>query len=184
LIEIESARLRLVPLDFRLLTLWNTEGRNKMEAILGLIPSQWIVDELYEVETKDALQNFWIPQTKQNPDTFFWNTNWEIVLIDKKLSIGGIGFAGLPYNGSTSIGYMIDQKFHKQGFATEALDTLLNWAFMDPTLKIIKADTPKDNFASQKVLLNNGFKCIGEGTAEHTQSIEVFHWQIDRSDFQ
>ncbi|MES2796858.1 MAG: GNAT family N-acetyltransferase [Bacteroidota bacterium] len=180
LIEIESNFLRLIPLDNRLLTIWNTEGRHQMEIILGLNPSDWEVDFLHETETKNALQNFWIPQTHLNPDNFYWYSNWEIVLIETNSSIGGIGFAGFPEKGSTVIGYTIDKKFHNRGFATEALNCLLDWAFMDPTLKIVLADTPIDNYPSQKVLIKNGFKRIGEGVDEDTQTIQVYHWAKNR----
>ena len=180
MIEIESARLRLIPLDYRLLAVWDKEGRNSMETILGLMPSKWEVDTFYEAETKDALQNFWMPETLKNPANFFWFTNWDIVLMDKNLSIGGIGFGGMPIDGTTSVGYMIDQQYQQKGLATEALNCLLDWAFLDPSLKTVLADTPKDNLASQKVLLKNGFLHVGEGTAEHTQTLDVFHWKKTR----
>jgi [ribosomal protein S5]-alanine N-acetyltransferase len=182
LIEIASNRLKLIPLDHYLLEIWRTDGRNAMENILKLNKSNWEVDDLYEAETHDALQNFWIPQTILNPIDFFWFTNWEIVLIDQNLSIGGIGFAGSPHNGSTSIGYMIDKKFQNKGYATEALGCLVAWAFLDPSLKKILADTPKDNFASHKVLSKNRFIQIGEGIAEHTQTLEVFNWEKEKSE--
>jgi [ribosomal protein S5]-alanine N-acetyltransferase len=176
MIQIESERLKLIPLDYQLLSIWDSEGRHSMEKKLGLAPSSWEVDEFYEAETKDAIQNFWMPKTKENPDQFYWFTNWEIVLTKKNISIGGIGFVGSPYLGTTSIGYLIDNKFQRNGFATEALACLLEWAFLDPSLKTVLADTPKQNLASQKVLQKNSFLKTGEGIAEHTKTLEVFNW--------
>ena len=70
------------------------KGREELEKLLKLQPNQWqIADPLTIAETADALENFWIPQTKLNPENFYWFTNWEIVLTSQNISIGGIGFA-------------------------------------------------------------------------------------------
>jgi [ribosomal protein S5]-alanine N-acetyltransferase len=179
MLEISSSRLQLIPLDHHLLTLWHTQGRNVMEQKMGLNPSDWQITDLYQRETIDALENYWLPMTNENFIDFMWFTNWEIVLKDQNLSIGGIGFAGLPdQEGKTMTGYMIDAKFHQQGFATEALACLLEWGKMDTNLKIVNADTPIDNIGSQKVLVNNGFVKIGQSQVEHTEVLEVYNWQL------
>jgi ribosomal-protein-alanine N-acetyltransferase len=183
LIDLISNRLTLIPLDHHLLSIWKEKGRTELEHILNLRPNHRKVDDLATAETEDALENFWLPQTAQYPDNFFWFTNWEIIHKEQKISIGGIGFAGYPDDGKTSIGYMIDEKFQNKGFATEALNCLLDWAFMDPALKTVQADTPKDNFPSQKVLSKNGFEKTGEGEVEHTQILQVFHWAKQNPNF-
>jgi [ribosomal protein S5]-alanine N-acetyltransferase len=180
LIEIESLRLLLVPLDHRLLSIWYENGREAMTQKLQLKSMEWEAEPIFLAETADALENFWIPQTKKFPDNFFWYTNWEIVLKNENVSVGGIGFAGYPDEGNTQIGYFVDKKFRNLGIATEALNALLDWGFMDPSLKTVLADTEKHNIDSQKVLIKNGFKIIGEGQAEHTQIMEVFHWEKPR----
>jgi RimJ/RimL family protein N-acetyltransferase len=50
------------------------------------------------------------------------------------------------------VGYFIDQKFRGLGIASEALDALKSWAFQDPDLILLRAESPVDNLASQKVL--------------------------------
>jgi ribosomal-protein-alanine N-acetyltransferase len=180
LIEIESDRLILIPLDHRLLSVWFEKGRLPMTEQLKLNQSIWETEPIFEAETNDALENFWLPQTKNFPDNFFWYTNWEIVLKSENVSIGGIGFAGYPDEGKTQIGYFIDKKYRNLGYATEALIALLDWGFMDPALKTVLADTDKENLDSQKVLIKNGFSCFGEGQVEHTQTMQVFHWEKNR----
>ncbi len=180
MIAIHSPRLTLIPLDHRLLTIWDEKGRQELEKTLRINSNERIVDDLANAETEDALKNFWLPQTKLNPENFYWFTNWEIILTGQNISIGGIGFAGFPEKGETIVGYMIDEKHQNQGYASEALSTLIEWAFLDPSLKIITADTPKDNFPSQKVLLKNGFVQTGEGQVEHTEIMQVYHWAKNR----
>ncbi|MFC0181128.1 Acetyltransferase (GNAT) domain-containing protein [Pseudarcicella hirudinis] len=179
MIEIYSERLKLIPLDHQLLSLWKETGRNAMEEKLGLKASDWIIEDFFLAETIDALENFWLPMTSENPDTFFWCTNWEIVLADQNLSIGGIGLAGLPdQEGVTMIGYFIDKNFREKGYASEALNCLINWASLEPSLKTIIADTPFFNLPSQNVLKKAGFREFGIGEVQHIEKMQVKHWKL------
>ena len=136
MIEIYSDRLKLIPLDNQLLTLWHTQSRNAMETKLGLNPSNWQVAKFDQIETEDALINFWLPMTAEHQNDFFWFTNWDIVLEAENISIGGIGFAGFPdQDGVTMVGYFIDGNHREKGYATEALTCLINWAKLEPALK-------------------------------------------------
>jgi [ribosomal protein S5]-alanine N-acetyltransferase len=181
MIELETERLRLIPLDNQLLHIWHEQGRNAMEAKLRLNPSEWQQDELTIAETMDAVENFWLPMTDEHVGNFFWFTNWEIVLVSENLSIGGLGFAGMPdEDGKTAIGYMIDAKYWGKGYATEAVAGLIDWAMMDLTLKTITADTEHDNIPSQIVLEKNGFIKVGEGEAQHTKLMQVINWELRR----
>lgn len=180
MIEIYSERLRLIPLDNQLLNIWNTQGRTDMTAKLGLNACDWNIDEFYLAETQDALQNFWLPMTEQNPADFFWYTNWEIVLVSENTSVGGIGFAGFPdQDGVTMVGYFIDGNHREKGYATEALTCLIDWAKLEPSLKTIIADTPFFNFPSQNVLKKVGFREFSISETEHiNQKIQLKNWKL------
>ncbi|MCU0468001.1 MAG: GNAT family N-acetyltransferase [Arcicella sp.] len=180
MIEIFSQRLRLIPLDNHLLTIWNTEGRKSLTTKLGLNSSDWNIDEFYLAETEDALQNFWLPMTAQHEIDFFWYTNWEIILDATNTSIGGIGFAGFPdQDGVTMVGYFIDGNHRELGYATEALNCLIDWAKLEPTLKTIIADTPFFNLPSQNVLKKAGFKEFAISETEHlNQKMQLKNWKL------
>ena len=180
MIEIYSERLRLIPLDNQLLTIWNNEGRNKMELRLGLNPSDWQIADFDQIETEDALQNFWLPMTDQNPIDFFWFTSWDIVLTSENTAIGGIGFAGFPdQEGVTMVGYFIDGNHREKGYATEALNCLIDWAKLEPALKSIIADTPFFNLPSQNVLKKAGFKEFAIGVTVHlNEKIQTKNWRL------
>jgi [ribosomal protein S5]-alanine N-acetyltransferase len=180
MIEINSERLKLIPLDNHLLTIWHTQGRKAMVLKLNLNPTEWQMSDFDRSETEDALQNFWLPMTEQFADIFFWYTNWEIVLISENVSIGGIGFAGFPdQEGVTMVGYFIDGNHREKGYATEALKCLIDWAKLEPALKTIIADTPFFNLPSQNVLKKAGFQAFGIGVTEHIgQQIQLKNWKL------
>lgn len=180
-IQVQTPRLTLIPLSNQQLQIWKKLGRKDLEKMLGLRHNPWELGAFYEQEMLQALSDYWIPQTAKFPLDYFWYTNWEIILNSTSCSVGGIGLAGLPDNeGTTEIGYAIDQKFEGQGIATEALQGLTTWAFEDEGLQILRAETPIDNIASQRVLMKNNFHKTGEKTLEHEIPMELFTWERHR----
>ncbi|WP_158622622.1 GNAT family N-acetyltransferase [Pedobacter sp. KBW06] len=124
------------------------------------------VEPSYKVQLEDALVNFWLPKTKIHSKRYQWYTNWEIIDKAANVAIGGIGFVGhANENGIVEMGYMIDQQQQRKGYATEAIRSMVDWAFQDQIVEAVIAKTAPGNFPSQKVLLKNGFVQIA-GTAE------------------
>ncbi len=178
LFKLQTPRLTLIPLQLPHLLVWQNSGRKDLEKMLDLQHNPWELELFYEQETSQALRDFWIPQTAKFPLDYYWYTSWEIILHSSSCSVGGIGFAGLPDNeGTTEIGYALDQKFRGHGIATEAVQALTDWAFIDTGLNLIRAETPVDNAASQRVLEKNNFQKTGEKTLEIEIPLQVFTWE-------
>ncbi len=170
---ISSDRLKLIPLSHYQLQLM-ARSRSELDNLLKLMPCEQVFEPGIMAELTDALENFWLPQTLANPQDYSWFTNWDIVLKKKSVSIGGIGFAGIPdENGQTMVGYAISKLHEGQGFASEALQCLLRWGFRQPSLKRIVATTPLDNIGSQRVLFKNDFTNMGQFGG-------LVHWQLNR----
>lgn len=177
-IQVQTPRLTLIPLSNRHLQVWKQSGREDLEKLLGLQPNPWELGLFYEEEMLQALSDYWIPQTAKFPLDYYWYTNWEIILNASSCSVGGIGLAGLPDNeGTTEIGYAIDTKFQGQGIATEAVQALSEWVFKDVDVRILRAETPVDNFGSQRVLEKNNFQKTGEKTLALEKPMQVFTWE-------
>ncbi|WP_394219822.1 GNAT family N-acetyltransferase [Halobacillus trueperi] len=76
--------------------------------------------------------------------------------------LGDIGFKGKPDSeGNVEIGYHVVASERNYGYASEAVQTLCEWAFTHAEVKGIEAQCDKDNIPSQKVLINNGFNHTG-----------------------
>lgn len=158
---LETERLKLIPLTHELLKICQ-HNRPEMEELLGLNISQMQIAPEYVAELLDALEHFWLPHTAANPDNYQWYTNWEIVLKQDNLAIGGIGFAGyVDDNGAVETGFMLDEKFHKQGFASEALQAMIAWAFTDDKVVAVIARTHEHNRPTQQLLARAGFSVDG-----------------------
>lgn len=161
MIELVSSRLRMIALDAPSLVSMSF-GRAALERHLGLEPHGWQLEEWVEIEIADAM-HFWSRNAREHPEHYPWATTWEIVLLPHNVSVGGMGFGGPPDElGYVQVGYSLDLRYRGQGIATEALQLLMNWAFGQPGVKAIYADTPKDNLPSQQVLIRSGFALKGE----------------------
>ena len=181
MIKLQTPRLTLIPLDHQQLLIWKQLGHKGLEKILELQPNTWKMELFYEQETIQALYNYWIPQTAKFPLDYYWSTNWEIILNSSSCSVWGLGLAGLPDNeGTTEIGYALDQKYRGQGIATEAVQALCDWAFQDADLRVLRAETPVDNKGSQRVLEKNHFEQTGKKTLTLENPIQVFTWERHR----
>lgn len=160
MIFIESDRLKLIPLKHHQLLLFDNHW-DELQRTLGLNATVMEVDDQAKADIAEALNHFWLPNTHNYPDLYFWYTNWLVVLKSINMAVGGIGFNGYPNDyGETSIGYMIHEQHRGNDYATEAVNALCGWGFNFSILKNVKADTGIQNMASQRVLLKAGFDKI------------------------
>jgi RimJ/RimL family protein N-acetyltransferase len=61
-------------------------------------------------------------------------------------------------NGQVEIGYGFLPEYRDKGYATETLDTMLKWAFINIYVPEIIAFSHKDNLASKRVIEKCGMK--------------------------
>ncbi len=84
--------------------------------------------------------------------------NWAIQIKGSSKLIGIAGFYRLqPENFRGELGYILAPEYHNQGYITEAVKTLLNYAFNILNFHSIEAIIDPDNVASERVLLKSGF---------------------------
>jgi RimJ/RimL family protein N-acetyltransferase len=80
-----------------------------------------------------------------------------IVRREDEVVIGEIGFVGPPQRGAVMIGYAIVPSARRQGYATEAIAALSEWALGEPEVEDVRAQTLPDNEPSARALLRAGF---------------------------
>ncbi|WEO96740.1 GNAT family N-acetyltransferase [Streptomyces sp. FXJ1.172] len=92
-------------------------------------------------------------------------------------AIGGMGFHGAPNeHGWVEIGYDLVEEARGQGYATEALRTLTNWALARDDVQMVFATIEPANLPSQRVVSRAGFTRAtveeGERIAHAEQGLE------------
>jgi len=164
MLKIESNRIGLWALPYQQV-IDLSRDRNMLEKSIGLTASRFELnaDPSFLEEFNAALIHYVAPKVQQHEMFYEWFTHWLIVDRHYNLTAGGIGATGLPDEaGQVMIGYFIDKKFERRGYATEAVHLFTGWMFRHEKLASVIADTPPDHTGSQKVLLKAGFICEGE----------------------
>ena len=166
---LETPRLRLIPLNERQLglCLYNLPV---FEQDLGFPFARDVVD----TSVLRALGMKLKKMSRADPSTHLWYTYWLIVLKTENIGAGLVGFKGYPNEGgSTEIGYGISPRFQNQGYMTEAVRDLVDWAFSHPFCKTVTATTVK-NPASNRLLEKLGAELV-------EQSRDSSSWKINRA---
>lgn len=100
---------------------------------------------------------------KANPEERIWYVPWKICLRKTDISVGYVGFKGPVKDNSVEIGYGLIKEYEKNGYMTEAVGALCEWAFIQQGIIYIEAETTAENEASAKVLERLNFQPDGEG---------------------
>lgn len=141
LICIETRRLRIRPRTFA-----------EMDALCAAEP---------DPELKKAYGEM-LDAMRALPGREEWGADW-LLCLPTGVAVGGAGFKGAPEkDGSVEIGYGIDALYRCRGYAAEAVEGMCRWAFAQPGVLRVEAETAPDNMASQRVLRKNGFLPTGE----------------------
>ena len=94
---------------------------------------------------------------KRNRKNHFWG-----IFLRSNQYIGEIGYSLLS-NGkliekTVDLGYFLDIRFWKKGFASEAVSRILEFAFLEDDVKRVEAGCAICNTSSKNVLSKNGFR--------------------------
>ncbi len=165
---IETKRLVLKPLTYEQLVKYS-KCDNSLEKELNLnLSSRTISDEL-----KEALDNTILPNVADKSKNYLYTTLWTAISkVDNKM-IGDLCIIGEPNsNGEIEIGYGTYNEFQGNGYMTEIVSGMIEWAKTQPKVESIIASTNKTNLASFKVLQNNGFLKIYE-------TEETYNWKLE-----
>ena len=98
----------------------------------------------------------------KNPDKRLWYTSWKFCLRDSGAYIGDAGFKGPGDNGAVEIGYGVNDEYAGQGYATEGVNALCQWALTQSGVAAVEAETDANNEASKRVLSKLGFVPTGQ----------------------
>ena len=169
--KIETERLYLHPLTYEQLKQY-LQNDGSLEKELGIERKQRKIHP----ELKEALENTLLPSVANNADYHFF-TLWTMISKEHNSMIGDLCFKGAPCeDGGVEIGYGIYPAFERRGFITEAVEVLCHWALRQKYVRMVRAETDRENIASQKVLQKNGFVFMGEKN-------RMLQWQLKAKNY-
>lgn len=176
--RVPTDRLVLIPATARIAQA-DAEGSDELGALLGVVvPKSW-PPELFG-EHRQRLAE--ILQTAPHESGWWsWYITYSIEGLPAGTLVGSVGFSGPPdREGSVQIGYAILEDYRGQGFATESLGGLIDWAFENTDVKRISGETFEDMPVSVSVMTRNGMKYAGAGAEKGTAKYEITRDEWDR----
>lgn len=102
----------------------------------------------------------YLEELKNDIESKGWGV-WFVIHSDSNQVIGDVGFKGKPNNQKVvEIGYGISSDYQNNGFATEAVNGIKDWAFASNQVEKIVAECAEGNMASIRVLEKIGMKRV------------------------
>ncbi|MGR5994201.1 GNAT family N-acetyltransferase [Bacillus cereus] len=148
--KLETERLYIVPCTEERIQVANEQGYNSGLHIVGHVEN-----------------------VKQDAALLPWGA-WYVFRKEDDSVLGDIGFKGKPNEDQTvEIGYGFIEKYWNQGYATEAVKELIDWAFKTGEVETIIAETLIDNYSSMRVLEKLHMKRVN---ATET----IINWKIEK----
>jgi RimJ/RimL family protein N-acetyltransferase len=176
--KITTERLELIAGTVELFRV-RVDDRESLSRELGAhVPENWPPPLL----DQDAM-DFTAKYLDENPGAGGW-TFYFIVLpardTGERTLVGCGGFKGKPTeDGAVEIGYAMLPEFQRAGYATEAAGAFVRWAFSQPQVARVIAETYPELRPSIRVMEKNGLRFIGDGSEER-----VIRYAITREEYE
>jgi len=155
---IETPRLTIIPLTLDQLHL-HIANKYELEQTLGLKEGNRQAVE----PVRSIIVYFTIPRLGDPSLDPLFHTMWLAIDREKKQFVAEAKFKGEPdETGTIEIGYGTYPGLHRQGYMTEMVRGMVNWASQQPGVQRVVADTEAENVASQKVLEKSEFRLFDQ----------------------
>lgn len=150
--KLKTERLELIPLLPYQLRLW-IEDISALERDLKCVYQAEPMEGLFLEIVKGQLET-----TEKNPADYRWHSFWFLIRQTDRVVVGSADFKGVPNDKQeVEIGYGLGKAFEKNGYMTEAVQAMCEWALKQPKVAHVIAETDLDGFASQRILQHCGF---------------------------
>ncbi len=149
---IETDRLTLHALDARQLALWIKDMKS-------------LERELYCTYEAEPMEGFFrdivsgqLAATEADAENYVWHSFWLLIRKSDGTVVGSADFKDVPDDrGEVEIGYGLGARFEHNGYMTEAVRAMCEWALTRDGVYHVIAETDLDGYASQRILARCGF---------------------------
>jgi [ribosomal protein S5]-alanine N-acetyltransferase len=105
-----------------------------------------------------------------------------MVTTAERRMVGRIGFHGPPQAGVAEIGYAVEPEERRRGYATEAIQAMMAWAFSTGDVVAIRAAASPHNSVSLRLLQTFGFEKSGSQWDDRDGHEDVY--LVERAGFE
>jgi RimJ/RimL family protein N-acetyltransferase len=167
---VHTSRLEIIPLSADAIdALLQGDGR-RLQSLTGaefplpVAPPPYMADSLPVV--RDRLR-------ADDREAEWWN--WLIVRQDNREAVGSVAFGGAPdTGGAVLIGYAMYPGREGHGYATEAVRAMVDWAFAQPGVKVVRALAPVWNTPAVHVAEKVGMRPVASDEDDEIGEVLVY----------
>jgi len=134
-----------------------------LELVPLTIAEAWAMVDAMSPAEKEQLSADWPARLASEKSNDPWTYGFSLIQRGIKTIVGRSGFKGPPTpEGVVEIAYGVFPEHQGKGYATEAAQALVSFAFNSGRVRIVRAHTLPESNASMRVLTKCGFRKIGE----------------------
>jgi len=149
---IETDRLYIQPLSAHQLRLW-VEDPASLERELDCRYCAEPMEGMFLDIVKGQLEI-----TEKDEVNYLYHTFWFLIRKSDRIVIGSADFKDAPNDDNeVEIGYGLGKDFEHNGYMTEAVQAMCNWAMAQDNVSHVIAETDIDSPQSQNILKRCGF---------------------------
>jgi RimJ/RimL family protein N-acetyltransferase len=128
----------------------------KREEVLAMVDAM-------SPEERAQVSADWLARVHSSTAPDPWTHGFTLVHRGSGTAVGTCGFKGPPAaDGVVEIAYGVNPNHQGKGYATEAAEALVRFAFSDARVRMVQAHTLPEAGASTRVLTKCGFRFTGE----------------------
>ena len=156
------------------------------EHLRALLEGADVFERQFGIRVADGLRDFltgpevsadFLARLNGSAATDSWKDGFAVAHVADNIIIGLCSFTGPPSADETvEIAYGIAPGYRCRGYAREAAQALIAYAFASRQVRTLRAHTLPEHNASTSVLLKCGFTLIGEVT--HPEDGVVWRWEM------
>jgi ribosomal-protein-alanine N-acetyltransferase len=172
---VHTARLDLVPLSAEAIEALLNGDAQRLRSLTGATFSSPPAPPPYMADSLPVVRD----RLRANPDEAEW-WNWLILRQHNGEAVGSVAFGGAPdAAGAVLIGYAMYPDREGQGYATEAVRAMVEWAFAQPGVRVVRALAPVWNTPAVHVAEKVGMRPVS--SAEDDEVGEVLVYETSRT---
>lgn len=165
-----TSRLELAPMSAEAIEALLSGDRERLQSLTAAVFPAPVEPPPYMAEALPAVHS----RLRDSPSELQW-WNWLVIRRDTREAIGSVAFAGRPDEaGAVLIGYAMYPGGQGSGYATEATQALVEWAFSQPGVRVVRAMAPVWNTPAVHVAEKVGMHPVGSYEDDEVGEVLIY----------
>jgi RimJ/RimL family protein N-acetyltransferase len=169
-LSVHTGRLELIPLDAEAIEALLDGDGPRLKALTGAGFPRPVAPPPYMAESLPVVRE----RLRKSPGEAPW-WNWLVVRQDDREAVGSVAFGGTPDPaGAVLIGYAMYPGHEGHGYATEAVRAMMEWAFAQPGVRVVRALAPVWNTPAVHVAEKVGMRPVASDEDDEVGEVLVY----------